>query len=107
MAHTSQTVLAFGIMVGAILFTTLSDKYGRRPVFLFSQVMLAAIGVITAFVENIYLFFFLRFLAGALQQVNIKIYVPERTVMHSFEVIEHFILISVDILPNITTNCSG
>lgn len=34
-SDTSQAVLAFGVLVGAMLFTTLSDNFGRKPIFLF------------------------------------------------------------------------
>lgn len=68
LVETSQTVMVIGVMVGAMFFTALSDNYGRKPVFLFSQWAMVVIGVITAFCTNYYLFSVLRFLAGALQQ---------------------------------------
>lgn len=66
----SQTILTVGVMFGAMGFTTLSDHFGRKPVFLFSQWAMVVVGVITAFVPNYYVFLVLRFCTGALQQVQ-------------------------------------
>lgn len=65
---TSQTVLVIGVMIGAMFFTAVSDYIGRKPVFLFSQWAMVVIGVITAFIPNFYVFIFLRFITGMLQQ---------------------------------------
>lgn len=51
-------------------FTALSDYFGRKPTFLFSQWAMVVVGVITAFVTNFYAFAVLRFLTGMLQQVR-------------------------------------
>ena len=66
----SQTILTVGVMFGAMGFTTLSDRIGRKPVFLFSQWAMVVVGVITAFVPNFYVFLVLRFFTGAFQQVR-------------------------------------
>ena len=50
-------------------FSVLSDIFGRKPVFLFSEWAMVVVGVTTSFVSNYYLFCVLRFCAGALQQV--------------------------------------
>ena len=50
-------------------FSVLSDIFGRKPVFLFSEWAMVVVGVTTSFVTNYYLFCVLRFCAGALQQV--------------------------------------
>ena len=68
--ETSQTVMVVGVMVGAMFFTALSDNFGRKPVFLFSQWAMVVVGVATAFCNNYYVFAVLRFFAGALQQVG-------------------------------------
>ena len=57
-------------MVGAMVFTWLSDYFGRKPVFLFSQWAMVVVGVINAFAPNYYVYVVLRFLVGALQQVG-------------------------------------
>lgn len=66
--ETSQTVMVIGVLLGAIVFTTLADNFGRKPVFLFSQCAMVVIGVATAFINSYYVFTALRFFAGALQQ---------------------------------------
>ena len=68
--ETSQTVMVIGVLVGAIVFTTLADNYGRKPIFLFSQCAMVVVGVATAFINSYYMFAALRLLAGALQQVG-------------------------------------
>jgi predicted MFS family arabinose efflux permease len=62
-------VFALGVMAGAIVFTTSADKFGRKPIFLGVNWTLLVVGTVTAFVKNYYVFLFLRFIAGALQQV--------------------------------------
>jgi Na+/melibiose symporter-like transporter len=59
-------------MFGAMCFTALSDYFGRKPVFLFSQWALVVIGVANAFVTNYYAYVACRFVIGALQQVSIE-----------------------------------
>ena len=53
-----------------MFFSAMSDLFGRKPVFLFSEWAMVVVGIITAFVGNYYLFCVLRFFAGALQQVS-------------------------------------
>ena len=65
----SQTILVVGVIFGAMVFTSLSDHLGRKPVFLFTQWALAVVGVANAFVPNYHAFLALRFCTGALQQV--------------------------------------
>ena len=65
----SQTILVVGVIFGAMVFTSLSDHLGRKPVFLFTQWALAVVGVANAFVANYHAFLALRFCTGALQQV--------------------------------------
>ena len=57
-------------------FSVLSDIFGRKPVFLFSEWAMVVVGVTTSFVSNYYLFCALRFCAGALQQVcKVRFYI--------------------------------
>ena len=65
----SQTILVIGVIFGAMVFTSLSDHLGRKPVFLFTQWALVVVGVANAFVPNYHVFLALRFCTGALQQV--------------------------------------
>jgi len=64
----SQTIMVLGVMFGAMFFSMMSDRFGRKPVFLFSEIAMVVVGVTTSFVNNYYLFCVLRFCAGALQQ---------------------------------------
>jgi len=56
-------------MVGAMVCTTLSDKFGRKPVFLFSQWAMVVVGAANAFAPNFYVFTVFRFFVGVFQQV--------------------------------------
>ena len=65
----TQTILVLGFMIGAIVCTILSDKFGRKPVFLFSQWALVVVGVANAFAPNYLVFTVLRFFSGMFTQV--------------------------------------
>ncbi|KAK3764946.1 hypothetical protein RRG08_045748 [Elysia crispata] len=64
----SQTVLVSGMLVGAFLFAFLSDRFGRRPVFVVCHVLYFAIAIVTALMPNYASFVCMRFLQGAVQQ---------------------------------------
>ena len=66
----TQTIFIVGVMLGAMIFTVLSDKFGRKPVFLFSTWTMVVVGVANAFAPNYYVFIFLRFFSGMLIQVR-------------------------------------
>jgi len=66
----TQTILVVGMIIGAIICTTLSDKFGRKPVLLISQWAMVVVGVANAFPYNYYLFTVLRFFTGILVQVR-------------------------------------
>jgi len=70
--------MVIGVLVGAIVFTTLADNYGRKPIFLFSQCAMVVVGVATAFINSYYMFAALRLFAGALQQVGETTYMTTR-----------------------------
>jgi len=65
----TQTILIVGVMFGAMIFTALSDKFGRKPIFLLSQWVMVVVGVANAFAPNYYAFAAFRFFVGMLQQV--------------------------------------
>jgi len=65
----SQTILVFGVMFGALSGTILADKFGRKPVFLYSHWAMVVVGVANAFAPNYHVFAALRFISGILQQV--------------------------------------
>ncbi|AIT08592.1 MFS transporter [Candidatus Francisella endociliophora] len=52
-----------GILVGAVLFGILADKLGRITVIKYSILLYSATTILCIFVDNIYVFMFLRFLA--------------------------------------------
>ena len=59
------------MMFGAVICTPLSDKFGRKPVFLFSNWAMVVVGVANAFIPNYYVFVLFRFLTGLLRQVRL------------------------------------
>ena len=64
----TQTILYVGTMIG-LFCTILSDKFGRKPVFLYSHWALIVVGVTNAFASNYYIFVVCRLLTGVLFQV--------------------------------------
>ena len=66
----TQTILIVGVMFGAMICTTLSDKFGRKPTFLCCMWTMVVVGVANAFASNYYLFAFLRFCTGLLVEVG-------------------------------------
>ena len=67
----TQTIFIVGVMAGAMIFSTLSDKFGRKPVFLFSHWALVVVGVANAFAPNYYVFTVFRFFTGVFREVDI------------------------------------
>ena len=65
----TQTILIVGVTFGAVVCSTLSDKFGRKPVFLFSHWALVVVGVANAFASNYYVFIVLRFFTGVFEEV--------------------------------------
>ena len=70
LVSTSQTILVVGVMVGAMLMSTLGDMFGRKPVFLGSVLAISFVGFVTAWVESYVAFAVLRFFTGIFQQVR-------------------------------------
>nr|KAG5701319.1 hypothetical protein BaRGS_006093 [Batillaria attramentaria] len=68
LSDVSQTLLLLGMCVGAVLFTSLADKYGRKPFTIGCQVGLMVTAAAQAFVPNFFAFLPLRFFLGAFQQ---------------------------------------
>ena len=69
LVETSQSVFNFGVMVGAIVFTSLADCIGRKPVHLGCQYLMFCISLIIVFTPNYITFVVLRFLHGAVREV--------------------------------------
>ena len=54
----------FGILVGSILFSTIADKIGRRPVLIAATLFFAFVTLATARAETVGQLRFIRFIAG-------------------------------------------
>lgn len=68
LAETSQSVFNFGVMVGAIIFTSLSHRLGRKPIHLSCQYCMLLLGVAIAFAPNYIVYVVLRFFLGAVRE---------------------------------------
>uniref|UniRef100_A0A3P8SZ90 Solute carrier family 22 member 6 n=1 Tax=Amphiprion percula TaxID=161767 RepID=A0A3P8SZ90_AMPPE len=64
LTKTASSIFFFGVMVGAIAFGFLSDKYGRKKTLLASYIMSLAFSFSTAFANSYLMFSVLRFLTG-------------------------------------------
>ncbi|XP_060068863.1 solute carrier family 22 member 3-like [Ylistrum balloti] len=63
-----QTLVMTGQIVGATLFTSLADRYGRKPVFVSTHLLLFIMSLSLTFVPTFVVFAIMRFVIGALQQ---------------------------------------
>ncbi|XP_027012006.1 solute carrier family 22 member 6 [Tachysurus fulvidraco] len=60
----SQTIYMGGVLLGALIFGGLSDKFGRRILLLISYLLLAVTGTCTAFASSFSIFCLFRFFSG-------------------------------------------
>jgi len=54
----------FGVLVGSLLFSVLSDKLGRRPMLIFGSLYFAVLTIITAQAQTVTQLLLIRFIAG-------------------------------------------
>ncbi|OAF66480.1 Organic cation transporter 2, partial [Intoshia linei] len=72
----SQAVFSVGVMIGAIVFGSLADKYGRKRIFISCLIFQSLIGSCVSFATEYWQFVVLRVLVGCLEQgVNIIGYI--------------------------------
>ncbi|GFR99401.1 solute carrier family 22 member 7 [Elysia marginata] len=66
----TQTILNLGKMCGSFLFPALSDRYGRRPVFIICQLLSLGMGIATAFVPNYASFISMRLVEESIRWLS-------------------------------------
>ena len=67
----------FGVLVGALVFSMVADKIGRRPVLVWATFFFAVMTILTAFAQNIEQLFWLRLIAG----VGLGCIIPNATAL--------------------------
>lgn len=77
LAELTQTFIAAGQCIGALLFSSMADRFGRRPILVFTNLCLFIVGAVTFFVPSYTIFAITRLLMGALQQVNTINSIPD------------------------------
>jgi AAHS family 4-hydroxybenzoate transporter-like MFS transporter len=66
----------FGVLIGSLVFSTIADKIGRRPVLVGATLFFAVMTIATAYAQNIDQLFWLRLVAG----IGMGCIIPNATV---------------------------
>ncbi|KAJ8316721.1 hypothetical protein KUTeg_005727, partial [Tegillarca granosa] len=66
LSELSQTLIMIGQAFGAAIFTSLADRYGRKPIHVFCHIGLFGITLGLAFIQSYTAFAVLRFFVGGL-----------------------------------------
>ncbi|CAB4010695.1 organic cation transporter -like, partial [Paramuricea clavata] len=67
-ASLATTIYFCGVLVGGLVFGTLSDKFGRRPVLLFCLYSPSVLGILMFLIRDYVAFVILRFILGFVLQ---------------------------------------
>jgi MFS transporter, AAHS family, 4-hydroxybenzoate transporter len=69
----------FGVLIGALVFSMVADKVGRRPVLVWATLFFAVMTVATAFAQNVDQMWWLRLVAG----IGLGCIIPNATALVS------------------------
>nr|KAI8757225.1 solute carrier family 22 member 6-like [Biomphalaria glabrata] len=72
LSDATQSVYAGGQMFGSLFFAPLSDRYGRKKVFVLTGVLQLLSSVVSSFPPNFIVYMFLRFLCGAFMATSFQ-----------------------------------
>lgn len=64
MAQMTLTIGIFSLGFSGIIYGGITDSYGRKPIFVFSVVVLCLSTLICGITDSLYIFFFARFMQG-------------------------------------------
>lgn len=70
MRDLTQTLLMLGLGIGALLFTPMADKFGRKPLNVFVHIACLLLGIGISFAPNYTVYAIMRFLIGTTLSVR-------------------------------------